>query len=221
MTPQMVAALSSGRAFVTALFQIDVPVIGNRYIMAGAGEVMWGANRFVGYDPAFGTFDSADEIREDVSGEAPNTSITIIPASTADRQAIAGPQVQLAPAKAWLAALMLDVDQHLIVVPDPELVFDGFVDQPTINLDTSRDEIDYSLISAFDYFFEDGEGQRLNGQFHQSVWPTETGLDNVTGLTKKLYWGAKAPPGANTGQSSIYGGMSGFAEAFARAMRSF
>ena len=159
----------------------------------------------MGLDPAFGSFHASDQIREDVSGVAPNTSVTIIPAAGADKAEICGSLIQLSPAKAWFAALTLDTDQHLVVVPDPELMFDGFIDQATVTLDRGRDEIDYQLLSAFDYFFEDTEGQRLNGQFHQSVWPGERGLDNVTGITKKIYWGAQSPPGAN-GTSSIYGG---------------
>jgi hypothetical protein len=207
MTPAMAAALTSGRAMVTALFQLDLPS-GTRRLMAGAGQVQWGADTFKGYDPTIGTFESADEIREDVSGEAPNTSITIRPAPGANRANIAGRAVQLAPCKAWLAALTLDVNQHLVVVADPEPVFDGFIDQATISLDAGRDEVDYSLLSAFDYFFEDSEGQRLNGQFHRSVWAGEGGLDNVTGITKKLYWGAAAPPSTG-GSSSIYSGGTG------------
>jgi hypothetical protein len=80
----------------------------------------------------------------------------------------------------------------------PELLFDGFIDQATIDLDKGRDDLEYTVISAFDYFFEDGEGQRLNGQFHHAVWPGEKGLDNVTGVTKKIYWGALGP---NSGPS--------------------
>jgi hypothetical protein len=82
------------------------------------------------------------------------------------------------------------------VVPDPELLFDGFIDQATIDLASKRDDLEYTVISAFDYFFEDSEGQRLNGQFHQSVWTGEKGLDNVTGVTKKIYWGAYGPNAA-------------------------
>jgi hypothetical protein len=142
-------------------------------------------------------------VREDVSGEAPNMSITLIPSGTADREDIASAVVQLSPVRAWLAALTLDASQHLIVIPDPEPVFDGFIDQATIRLNEKQDDFDYTLLSAFDYLFEDSEGQRLNGSFHQSVWAGEKGLDNVTGITKKIYWGANAPPGTGGGSSSI------------------
>lgn len=209
MTPQMIAALSTGRAMLTALFQFDLPS-GTRRLLLGGTEVSWDGHTWVGDDPTIGAIDAPDDVREDMSGEAPNTSISIRISPTADRNDIAGPQVQLSPFKMWLAALELDVNKHLQVVPDPELLFDGFLDQATINLDKGRDDVDYTIISAFDYFFEDSEGQRLNGQFHQSIWPGELGLDNVTGVTKKIYWGAYGPTGTGSGgSSSIYAGAGG------------
>jgi hypothetical protein len=208
MTPAMAAALASGRYTLTALFRVDLPS-GVRRLMLGSGETKWGADKFVGYDATIGHVDSGEELREDVSGEAPNTSLTIVPAPAADKAAIAGAAVQLAPFQIWLAALQLDGSSHVEVVPDPEPLFSGFIDQATINLDANRSEIDYTLISAFDYFFEDSEGQRLNSQFHTSIYPGEHGLDNVTGLTKKIYWGAVPPGGTSGGSSSIYSGNGG------------
>lgn len=204
MTPQMIAALSSGRATLTGFFQIGLPS-GTRRLLLGSTEVSWGGNLFVGYDPTIGTLDAPDDVREDMTGQAPNTSISYNIAPTAVRSDIAGQQAQLSPVKIWLAALQLDGSNSVQVVPDPELLFDGFVDQATINLDKGRDDLEHTVISAFDYFFEDNEGQRLNGQFHQSIWSGEKGLDNVTGVTKKVYWGADGPNaagGVTTGGSA-------------------
>lgn len=211
MTPQMVAALSAGRATLTGFFELGLPS-GTRRLLMGSTEVSWGGQTWVGYDPTFGSIDAPDDVREDMTGEAPNTSITVNIAPTADRDDIAGPGVQLAPFKCWLAALALDGSNHLQVVPDPELLFDGFIDQATIELDKGQDSLELTIISAFDYFFEDGEGQRLNGQFHQMVWPGEKGLDNVTGVTKKIYWGAYGPNSGSAsvgGSSSVSGGSAG------------
>lgn len=204
MTPQMIAALSAGRAMLTAFFEIGLPS-GTRRLLLGGTEVDWDGHTWLGDDPTIGAIDAPDDVREDMSGEAPNTTLSIRISPTADRDHIAGPGVQLSPFKCWLAALELDVSKRLQVVPDPELLFDGFLDQATINLDKGRDDLDYAIISAFDYFFEDGEGQRLNGQFHRSIWTGEKGLDNVTGITSKVYWGAYGPTGAGGGSSSIYG----------------
>lgn len=208
MTPQMIAALSSGRALLTGFFEIDLPS-GTRRLLHGSTEISWGGHTWVGHDPTIGSIDSPDEVREDLTGQAPNGRLDINISPTADRDDIAGQDAQLAPFKAWLAALELDGSEHLQAVADPELLFDGFIDQASIDLDKGRDDLEYTTISAFDYFFEDGEGQRLNGQFHRTVWSGEKGLDNVTGVTKKIYWGAYGPNGSGGGSSSIYGSGGG------------
>jgi hypothetical protein len=204
MTPQMIAALSAGRALLTAFFEIDLPS-GTRRLLYGSTEVAWSGNTWLGYDQTIGSLAAPDDVTEDMTGEAPNTSITLIVSPDANLDDIAGDAIQLSPLKIWLVALELDINKRLQVVPDPELLFDGFVDQATITLDSKRNELDYTIISAFDYFFEDSEGQRLNGQFHQSIWPGEKGLDNVTGVTKKIYWGAYGPASAGT----LFGGGGG------------
>lgn len=209
MTPQMIAALSSGRATLTGFFQFGLPS-GTRHLLVGSTEVVWNSATWVGRDDSFGSISAPDDIQEDMTGVAPNTSIDIQVSPDANRSDIAGPAVQLSPFKAWLTCLELDGSNHVSVVPDPELIFDGFIDQATINLDKGRDDVEYTAISAFDYFFEDTEGQRLNGQFHQSVWSSEKGLDNVTGVAKKIYWGSLAPnAAAGTSTPTYSGGVSG------------
>lgn len=194
----MIAALAAKRKSVTGFFEIDLPS-GTRRLLIGSGEVQWGANTFVGYDPTLGTIVGGDSINEDATGQAPNTSITVQVASTATKADVASSAVQLAPVKIWLAAIEFDANQHFQAVADPELLFDGFIDQATSSLDKNVDHIDYTIISAFDYFFEDDEDQRLSDAFHESVWAGEKGLTNVTGVTKKVYWGAYGPAGANGG----------------------
>jgi hypothetical protein len=192
MTPEMIAALSAKRKNVTGFFEIDFPS-GTRRMLIGSGEAAWGANTFKGYDATFGSITGGDSIAEESSGQAPNTSFTLQTSSSANKADIASDAVQLAPVKIWLAALGFDASDHFIAVPDPELIFDGFIDQATISLDQKKDEIDYTLVSGFDYFFEDTEGQRLSDAFHESVWAGEKGLANVTGVTKKVYWGTLGP----------------------------
>ena len=206
MTPAMIAALQEQRASATGFFELDLPS-GTRRLMLGSGEVSSGGFIFKGYDSTIGSIGSGDTVREDSSGEAPNTSLTIDIASTATRADIASGTVQLSPVRISLAALELDGSDHLIAIPDPELLFNGFIDQATIGLDRQRDEVNYTIISAFDYFFEDTEGQRLSSQFHKTVWAGELGLDNVTGVSRKVYWGTYGP-GSTSGVSIGIGGGS-------------
>lgn len=210
MTPEMIAALAQERASVTAFFEIDLPS-GTRRLMLGSGEVAYGGNVFKGYDPTIGSIDSGETLREDVSGDAPNTSLTVKIAGTANKVDVAGAVVALAPVRISLAALTLDANKHLVAIPDPELLFSGVIDQATVNLDKNQDEVTYTVVSGFDYFFEDNEGQRLNNPFHQSIWPGETGLANVTGVTRKIYWGAYGPNSTGgTTSTGSYGGGGGY-----------
>lgn len=208
MTPAMIAALSQQRASATGFFEMDFPS-GTRRLLIGSGEVSYGGQTFKGFDGTIGSISGGDTVREDASGEAPNTTLTVEVASTADKSDIASEEVQLTRVRISLAALALDGSNHLIAIPDPELLFDGFIDQATSGLDQKKDEVTYTIISAFDYFFEDSEGQRLNGVFHKTVWPGETGLDNVTGVTRKVYWGSLGPAatsGVTTGGGAGGGG---------------
>lgn len=210
MTPDMISALAANRKSVTGFFEIDLPS-GTRRILLGSGEAAWGGNTFKGYDPTFGSIAGGDTVSEEASGQAPNLSITVQTASTATKSDIAGEAVQLAPWRIWLAALTLDGSSHLVAVADPELLFDGFIDQVTSELDKSKDQLTYALISGFDYFFEDSEGQRLSDSFHESVWSGEKGLANVTGVTKKVYWGTLGPNSASGvgGGAGVGGGNGG------------
>jgi hypothetical protein len=207
MTPAMIAALTARRKSVTGFFEIDLPS-GTRRLLLGSGEAAYGGNTFKGYDSTIGSISSGDELKEDSSGVAPNTSITIQVASSATKADIAGEDVQLAPVRISLAALGLDTGKHVIAIPDPELMFDGFIDQAVSDLDKQKDEITYTVLSAFDYFFEDSEGQRLNDQFHESMWAGELGLSNVTGVARKIYWGALGPNSAS-GVASVGVGSGG------------
>ena len=211
MTPAMIAALAAERAQVTGFLDIAFPS-GTRRMMLGAGEVAWGANTYKGFDPTFGTIVGGDDLREDTSGEAPNTILTVEVAPTATRSDIASKVVQLAEVKIYLAALQLDGSNKLVAIADPELLATGFIDQAVSGLDARKDQVDYTIISAFDYFFEDSEGQRLNGPFHKSVWTGELGLDNVTGVTRKIYWGTYGPGAGGVGQ--IGGGAQGGVTSF-------
>jgi hypothetical protein len=198
VTPAMIAALSQNRAQATGFFEFQLPS-GTKRLMLGSGEVTSGGNTFKGFDSTFGSVTAGDGVREDMTGEAPNTSISIAVSPDAVKADIAGENAQLSPVKIYLAALELDANQRLVAIPDPELLASGFIDQAIIGLDKTRDEIDYTIISAFDYFFEDSEGQRLSPAFHKAVWPGELGLDNVTGITRKIYWGTYGPGGQGGG----------------------
>ena len=82
------------------------------------------------------------------------------------------------------------------MVPDPYLLFLGAFDQPELRVDRGVLEIDIECSSAFDLLLEDDEGARLSDAFHQSIWPGELGMLNMTGIENDIYWGMATPGGS-------------------------
>jgi len=163
-------------------------------LLDGAGSVSFnaggGVETFTGSDPVFGVLSAIDEIADGVGDEAPGLSITLLPASDAAAVDLANPTMQGSPVTLWLGA----VDRATgAVIADPLMIFYGELDQPTLVIDKGVRELEFECVSGFERMFENDEGARLADSFHQNVWPGETGLAQVTGITRTIYWGVEAP----------------------------
>jgi hypothetical protein len=102
----------------------------------------------------------------------------------------------------WLGV----IDAAGAVVADPYLMFDGELDQPKLEIDYGARSVEMACVSSFERLFSDDEGIRLNPSNHKSVWPGETGLDAITGVTRQVIWG----PGTKVGNDSpASGGITG------------
>lgn len=96
------------------------------------------------------------------------------------------PEVQGSAVTVWLGA----VDRATgAPVADPEVAFRGEVDQPVLNIGRDRCALDLDICSYLERFFDVNEGVRLNDAWHQSIWPGEKGLDQVTGIQRQQPWG--------------------------------
>src|SRR3546814_10076287 len=78
---------------------------------------------------------------------------------------------------------------------EPLLLFTGELDQPTLTVDKGSRELEFECVSGFERLFDNEEGLRLADSWHQSVWPGEMGLANVSGIITTVYWGVEAPAG--------------------------
>ena len=90
-------------------------------------------------------------------------------------------------------------------IPDPYLLYDGELDQPTLTTGLAKRTVDYDVVSMFDILFDNDEGARLADSFHQSIWPGERGLEFVTGIIRQIIWG----PGERTSASVSSGTFEG------------
>src|SRR3546814_16844923 len=79
----------------------------------------------------------------------------------------------------WVGA----VDQATgIVIPDPDLIFFGELDQTTIKTGDNSRALECTVVSVFDRFFDLEEGQRLAAGVHQTICAGEVGMEFVTGV---------------------------------------
>jgi hypothetical protein len=163
-------------------------------LVDGSGVVTFPVNgasvTFTGYDPVFGSLGAANSISERVADEAPKFSATLMPPSENALGTLNDPVQQGSKVYAWWG---LYNDDTGAVIGTPELLWNGRLDTVKTNFDDRVMTAELSTVSAFDRLFSAEEGQRLNGVWHKSIWPGETGLDAVYDAQSDIYWGAEAP----------------------------
>lgn len=211
-TPAMETALAARFANLFGAIRIDLPAATIR-LLDGAGALTFDGGTYLGRDPTFGTLAAIESIGDGVGDEAPTLSFTMLPASTASAADLASPTAQGSRVRVMLGAFVPETGG---VVADPIVLFDGELDQATLTIGKGARELDFDCVSSFERFFFNQEGVRLSPAFHKSLFPGETGLDNVTGVTRPVYWGVATPASALAGTGSgtaFYGGRNPFAAA--------
>ncbi|MGK2287297.1 hypothetical protein [Pedomonas sp. V897] len=203
LAPAMDAALQGAAPTLVGLVEIELPDYNLRLLAPGTGLIAWGDKVFTGADPNFGVLAAISEISDGTGDEAPAITLTLMPSSDAAAGLLASPTMQGSPVKIWQAA----VDRVSgLVYADPELLFIGELDVPTIVSGPDGRTLEYEVVSVFERLFEQDEGARLVSGFHKSIWPGELGFDFVTGVEDQIYWGVEAPKSAVSYGSSGAGG---------------
>lgn len=187
-------ALAQDRALVTLFIQVEFPTHTMR-LMVGAATLNWDGVDFGDVDTLFGTLGAIDEIEDGEGDQAPGLGFTMFPPSNSTAAQLSAPGNQGSPVKVWLAGISPVTG---LVIPEPYLLFAGEMDQATLNIGKGTRSVDLDCISEFDRLLEDDEGARLSDAFHQSIWPGETGMANVTGVEEAIYWGLATPADALT-----------------------
>lgn len=163
-----------------------------------------GADKFEAEDAEFGSIKSVDEIEEKVGDDAPDGSLTFLPASTAAAAILSRPEYQGSPLRFYLARVD---DQTGTAMGDPELLLDAELDTTTLLLNPRR--LEMTFISIAERLWNVNEGNVLSDSFHQSVWPGELGMANATGVPSNEPWGVEGPPRGSTFGGGGFGGGGG------------
>lgn len=188
-----VATKAALDAQVVLMFEaLEIELGGDAYLrlLRGSGEVSFAGRTFRGEDPNFGIWGSVEEIVDGVDDEAPAISLVILPPTNTAAAMLADPTRQGNAVRIWQGCA--DVVTGA-VIPDPDLVFLGELDVATYEVGERTRSVRLDVVSAFERFFEDREGVRLNATFHQSIWPAEKGLEFVVDVTRQLPWGQEVP----------------------------
>lgn len=151
-------------------------------------------------DPLFGTLGGLSSLNEGVGEEVPVMQLTLLPPATTAPADLSRPGYQASRVRLMIAAFDPDAGTP---VGDPDLLFDGQIDQTKIVFGKPR-TVHMTIVSTHARLLERNIGNSLNPSWHKSIWPGETGHDQGTGLGRNRAWGVESPVAA-----SNYGGVPG------------
>lgn len=213
MTPAMTSALASSVVTLFGAVRIGLPGHVIR-VLDGAGEIVIGGETFTGRDEVYGTLDSADTMSDGAGDEAPAVQFGFLPPDATAIAGLADPMAQGSPTRLLIGAI---ADGAVIGTDD---LFVGELDQIEVDVDEGTQGVTINAVSAMERFFDNQEGVRLSPAYHKGIWPGETGLDQITGVARKIYWGTASPAGGVSSYGGGGGGLGGLRDVFARQVSS-
>lgn len=191
-------ALAQPAPLLFGALRIELPDYTLR-LLDGSAALIINGETYTGLDATFGTISSISELTEEIGDSAPEITVTLFPPDVSATAVLSHPNMQGCVATLMVGAV--DATSGT-VIGQPEILFIGEIDVPTIGIDESGARtLEYTIVSVFERLFEVEEGQRASNGWHQSIWPGERGLEFMTGTDVNLYWGVKPPLGANTSRT--------------------
>lgn len=190
MDATLLAFLKTGTPTVWHAVEIIYPDFTLR--LTDAGTVTINGDVFSSEDEDYGSLGAVSEIGDGETGEARTVTIGLKPPTTAALADLIDPEAQLSRVTVWWGGVDPETGD---VVGEPEGVAVGYLDTARVIMGETKREIEVEVIMADDYALEAREGQNLSPAFLRSIDPTAAGLDHVTGVTQRDYWGGSPPGG--------------------------
>ncbi|MDO1560428.1 hypothetical protein Q0812_13415 [Brevundimonas sp. 2R-24] len=202
MHADVIDAFKSGIG--TGWHAVEIVYPGFTLRLCDGGQIEINGDDYLSEDDDYGSLGEVSTISDGETGEAKTVSITLKPPTEAALLALTDPAAQLSRVTIWFGA----VDRETgLIVGDPDGVLVGYLNSDTIRLGDAR-EVDLEVVTADDYALEGQEGQNLSPAFLRSIDPTAAGLDHVTGVRQRDYWGG-APPSSGIRSGGGGGGRNG------------
>ncbi len=186
---------------LAALLRVDLP--GHTALLCDGGTLQVGVNTYTSRDSVLGVPESFEALSEGVGDEAPAGAITFIPADNALSTALNSPQIAGSRVRIWVA----EVDQTTgLVIGTPDSLADWIVDFPSMSNGKNGRRLTLNCVTTSEAMFEVNLGNSLSSAFHKRLYPGETGLDNASGVSTSVAWGAASAPRGVSGGGGYNGG---------------
>lgn len=150
----------------------------------------------------WGSIGGVEPLSEGVGDEVPALQLTLMPADAATPSDIDQPGMQASRVRLWIGEYGLQSGE---LIGDPDLMFDGQVDQCSLEFTRDTRTVPMSVVSTAERLFERNSGNSLTPAFHKAIWPGELGHDNATGIGLPVAWGAASPGSQGTGGGTTSG----------------
>lgn len=155
-------------------------------LLSGEATIEIDGETYTGGDETYGVMADLEPLEDGGGVEAPSVRIVLQPPSPSVWTTLRDPAVQ--GSAVTLFEGVLDPTTG-VVVAAPEPIFIGEFDTVQATFERGALSLLLDVVTVFDRFFEEEEGARLCDPWHQTYWPGEKGLDQVTGISKRLPWG--------------------------------
>lgn len=187
--PALDAALAEDRVTIFGALMLEVGSDTMR-VLDGSFELEIDSELYSGEDETYGSWEALEAFEDGTGDEAPGLTIGILPKDDDAMVALTDPEMQ---GKAVMIMLAAKDDATGLLIGEPYVLLDGEVDVPTHRAGPHTLVAELDCVGGQEELFFEDEGIVLAPSFHKQVWPTETGLNAVTGITDTIYWGGIAP----------------------------
>lgn len=177
------------RVLLTGLMKLELPA--RAITLCDGGFVRWNGDLYQVKDSEFGILTGFDALTEGVGDEAPAGTLTMAPPTTTAAALLTAPGNQGSRLRLWVA----EIDESTGgVIGKPDQMVDWQVDSMRLRIGRGARLLEIGCVSHGQRLMLRNEGNTLSPSFHRMIYPGEAGLDNATGLTTDVAWGAAAAP---------------------------
>ena len=177
------------RVLLSGLMKMELP--GRAILLCDGGFVVWNDDTYQASDDEFGVLTGFDALSEGTGDEAPAGMLTMAPPSTAAAAVLSQPGYQGSRLRLWIAEIDEPSGQ---VIGEPDLMCDWQIDSTRLRIGRGTREVEIGCVTRGQRLMLRNDGNTLSPAWHRLVHPGEAGLDNATGLTTDVAWGAASPP---------------------------